>query len=177
MFSVAVVGHSLTPSQISVAGVNVQVYRKPGCKWDSLDQEFFNEFWGNTFDLVIFILGGNDLVSSTVSDVISHAKHYIQRSSTNCRNIRVFTVEKRHYVPGNRFGEVPSEYRRKLHGYNRRLRREIRRLGPRFGVVSVNHPWLVNERTSDGVHYNVQALSSFCRMLGRVIRGVMGANV
>ena len=70
MFSVAIVGHSLTPSQISVGGVNIQVFRKSGCKWDNLDQEFFSEFWGNTFDLVIFVLGGNDLVSGSVSDVI-----------------------------------------------------------------------------------------------------------
>ena len=41
-----------------------------------------------------------------------------------------------------------------------------------FGV-----PWLMNERTLDGVHFNENARLSLERMLGRVIRSVMGAGV
>ena len=58
MFSVALVGHSLTPVEISVAGANISIFRKPGGKWSDLDSEYFREFWSNRFDLVIFILGG-----------------------------------------------------------------------------------------------------------------------
>ena len=57
MYSVAIVGHSLTPVNVSIAGANVQVFRKPEGKWGDLDSSEFQGFWENRFDLVIFVLG------------------------------------------------------------------------------------------------------------------------
>ena len=57
MFSVAVVGHSLTPTNVSVAGANISIFRKPGGKWGDLNSDYFRGFWDNQFDFVIFVLG------------------------------------------------------------------------------------------------------------------------
>ena len=136
MFSVAIVGHSLTPTSVSVTEVDIQVFRKPGAKWVDLDASEFQGFWNNNFDLVIFILGDNDLTVSSSCSVIERVKQVVVRASKNCRNVRVFSAEKRSHASGNRFGVSNEVYNRQRSFYNRKLRRELCKLNVRVWILA-----------------------------------------
>ena len=62
MFKVALVGHSLLPSTIpTVPDVEIRIFRKPGGTWLDDQCREFAPLWNLQFDLVILVLGGNDL--------------------------------------------------------------------------------------------------------------------
>ena len=174
MFSVALVGHSLTPSELHVNGADIRIFRKPGGKWVDLDSREFSEFWASSFDLGIFVLGGNDLASASVNSVVQEAVRVVDRAKLNCRVVTVFSAEKREYSEGNRFGINHVEFNKARNEYNRKIRRLLNRKGVR--VVDFGVPWLSNERSADGVHFNREAQGSFRRMVARVVRGVMGSR-
>ena len=174
MFNVAVLGHSLSPSELHVEGCSISVFRKTGGKWVDLESREFSEFWEKEYDLAIFIFGGNDLVSASSETVLNRALGYIERAKAKCKTIRVCSVEKRNYASNNRFGVVSRWYNRQRNHYNQKLKRNLRRVN--VGVIDIGVPWLNNERSGDGVHYNTVGQTNFTRMLSRVIRGVKGSS-
>ena len=79
MFQVAIIGHSLVPRVFSgEEGVIVSVFRKPGGKFSDIDSVEFRGFWENHFDLVIVLLGGNDLAEEQGYTVFERAVEFIR---------------------------------------------------------------------------------------------------
>ena len=85
----------------------------------------------------------------------------------------LYTVEQMEYSQGNRFGISTREYLVRRNRYNRQLKRWLKANGHRH--VDIGKPWIVNERTSDGVHFNQEAVRNFKRSIARVILGVKNA--
>ena len=175
MFKVAVLGHSLTPSELHVDGCSITVFRKPGGKWVDLDNSEFSAFWESDYDLAIFVFGGNDLVCESSESVLRKALSYVERANVRCKSVRVCTAEKRAYRENNRYGVNGNFYNRQRNHYNLKLKRNLKRMN--VGIIDIGVPWLNNERTRDGVHYNVVGRMNFVRMVNRVIRGVKGSQV
>ena len=67
-----------------------------------------------------------------------------------------------------------SVYNRQRNHYNQKLKRNLCRMN--VGVIDIGVPWLNNERTRNGIHYNTVARMNFVRMISRVIRGVKGSS-
>ena len=72
MCSVAVIGHSLGPTTVTldITNVTIDVYRFPGAKINSLNYHL-NQLncWNKTYDLIILCIGGNDFTKDDVSNV------------------------------------------------------------------------------------------------------------
>ena len=174
MFTVAIVGHSLLPLEFEeLPNVTVDLYRKPGAKWLDIDSSVFSGVFEKPYDLVIFALGGNDLVSGEPVEVLQQAKLFINRVSSNSRFIRVYTVESRQYQPGSRFNVNNRQFATRRNTYNRMLKRWLKSVG--HVHIDIGKPWMVNERTRDGVHFNLEATRNLKRSLRRVIFGVKNA--
>ena len=174
MYNVAILGHSLSPSDLHIEGCNVSVFRKAGAKWVDLERREFSQFWEKEFDLAIFIFGGNDLVDSSSETVLTRALEYVERAKVKCKTIRVCSIEKRYYAANNRFGVDNKQYNRQRNHYNQKLKRKLRKVN--VGVIDTGVPWLNNERSRDGVHYNPVGQANFSCVLSRVIRGVKGSS-
>ena len=171
MFTVALVGHSLLPRQLGpVEGVSINIFRKPGATWFDINCPEYSEIWGRNFDLIIFVLGGNDLTVHSAAEVLDQAKLFIERALSCTNTVRVYTVETRHYQEDNRFRVSNEHFKSARNTYNRSLKRWLRSNGHLH--VDFGKPWIVNERTSDGVHFNSVAMRNMKKSLIRVILGV-----
>ena len=167
MFTVGIVGHSLTPRELDIAGISVRVFRKPGATWADINCREFSGFWQSRFDLGIVVLGGNDLALVDHREALGRAQEFIDRVSSCCSVVKVCTVEPRFYSVDNRFGVIQGRYNRERNAYNRTLKRILRRRG--ISSVDIGTPWLAFERFRDGVHFNDRASRSLERKLGRII--------
>ena len=168
---VAIVGHSLVPREFvcDTPGVEVLVFRKPGATWVDLNVREFSGFWGQNFDLVILMLGGNDLCLAEAYPVLCKCKEFV-RAALQCANhVRVCSVESRDYDLQSRFDITTSEFNVRRRRYNRMTRRWVRRIGHLF--IDIGKPRITSERTRDGVHFNEVANQLIVRLFNRVIRG------
>ena len=176
MFRLAVVGHSLVPESVEGPGLDIDVFRKPGGKWVDLWGSRFNEFRRGGYDLAIIVFGGNDLAGTRpVNSIIEDAKLFIRYAKGCAKHVRVCTAETRKYSEHNRFNVVNEEYKRRRNKYNRTLRRLLNRENVR--QIDLGKPWYANERMSDGVHFNAEAVESFKREIVRVSLGVKASVV
>ena len=171
MFSVALVGHSLLPRQLGpIDGVSINIYRKPGATWFDINCPEYSEIWVRSFDLIIFVLGGNDLTANSASEALEQAKLFINRALSCTNTIRVYTVETRQYEEDNRFRVSNEHFRSARNAYNRSLKRWLKANG--LLHVDFGKPWIVNECTRDVVHFNPVAMRNMKKSLIRVILGV-----
>ena len=176
MYQVAVVGHSLVPESVEGPGLDFHVFRKPGGKWEDFWGPRFSVVRRGGFDLVILVFGGNDLAGTRpVNSIIEEAKSVIRCAKGCARNVRVCLAETRKYNERNRFNVVNEEYKRRRNKYNRTMRRLLNREHVRH--IDLGKPWYANERTSDGVHFNAEAVESFKREIVRVSLGVKASVV
>ena len=175
MYNVALIGHSLLPTDFfALPDVAVSVFRRPGGTWLDSDCSEYGEFWCNNYDLAIIVLGGNDLAFVDHLTAIQRAKEFVNRIKGRVGQIRVYTVEPRDYTVNNRFGISTLEFLRRRRKYNRVLKRWLKADGHRH--IDIGKPWIVNERTRDGVHFNQEAIRNFKRSISKVILGVKGAQ-
>lgn len=176
MYTVAIVGHSIVPSEfVEVPGVRVHLYRKPGGRWSDFQCEQFRGFREGWFDLVIILLGGNDLSDVTAPVAFEQAKEFIGRAQQRAREVRVCTVEQRTYSNDNRYGVTTSEFMQRRNSFNRLLKRMLKSKG--YGSIDLGKPWFRYERVRDGVHFNQEARESLVRTLRRVILGIRGSEL
>ena len=176
MYRVAIVGHSLVPSEFvcNVSGVQIFLFRRPGATWEDQDCVEFREFWSGQFDLAIILLGGNDLAFKEAYPVFCKFKEFVHAALNCSAKVRVYSVESREYDHQSRFNITTREFNVRRHRYNRMASRWIRRLGQ--GFVDMGKPWIARERTRDGVHLNPVANQGLSRSINRVIRGVFQIN-
>ena len=172
---VAVLGHSLVPREFvcDTPGVEVLVFRKPGATWEDLNAREFSGFWGQNFDLVILMLGGNDLSSAEAYPVLCKCKEFVGAVLHCTNHVRICSVEPRDYDLQSRFSISTSEFNIRRRRYNRMTSRWIRRIGHRF--IDIGKPWISRERTRDGIHFNAVANQMIVRMFNRVIRGFVNS--
>ena len=77
MFTVALIGHSLLPRELDVLqGVSVDIYKKPGGTWADFDCGEFQGFREKQFDLVILVLGGNDISVVELQVALQRARDF-----------------------------------------------------------------------------------------------------
>ena len=176
MYRVAVLGHSLVPSEFvcNVSGVQIFLYRRPGATWDDINCVEFRDFWARQFDLAIILLGGNDLAFVEAYPAFCKFKEFVQAALHCSTKIIVYSVEPRDYDNQSRFNITTREFNVRRRRYNRMARRWIRRLGQNF--IDLGKPWIARERTRDGVHFNAVANQGLTRSINRVIRGVFQIN-
>ena len=171
MFSVAVVGHSLVPVTLDpIEGVTISIYRKPGATWLDYNCPAFRGMRENYFDLIIIILGGNDIAQVEASTAIARAKSFINRAQYQARFLRVFTAETRTFVNPRVFGVSNAIYTSRRNRYNRQLRRWMRSVGQL--TVDIGRPWIIYNRSLDGVHLNETGRANLARSITRTVWGV-----
>lgn len=171
MVHVAVLGHSLVPSSFccDVPGVQISVFRKPGATWQDQYCEEFSGFWQGQYDLVIILLGGNDLAYVDFYPVFCRLKEFVQAALGRATRVRLCSVEPRNYDEQSRFDITTSVFNIRRHRYNRVVSRWIRRIGQ--GFIDIGKPWIARQRTRDGVHFDTVASQGLIRRFNRTIRG------
>ena len=160
MCSVAVIGHSLVPTTVTldIANVTLDVYRFPGATIDSLNHHLNQRnFWNKTYDLITLCIGGNDLTKDDVSNVFDKFCDLVRRLLQQTTKLSACTVEYRLYQTGNRFGADRDTYRRKVTKINLKIRRFLTKIGHRY--LDLGKTDFIYNRTRDGVHFNSFAKS------------------
>ena len=172
MFRVALVGHSLLPTNVNFSNlhnVTVEVYRFPGATIDRLTHELTEiDFWTKRYDGVILCIGGNDLAIQTVTSVFDKFCILARRVKEVTRFLSICTIEYRLYPEGNRFGINQLEYKRKVVAINHRIKRFTRSLNCRN--LDMGKRCFTLRRTSDGVHFTPHGRQTFVYQLERVVR-------
>ena len=114
MCSVAVIGHSLVPTTVTlndITNVTIDIYRFPGAIIDSLTHHLNQRnFWNKTYDLIILCIGGNDLTKDDVSNVFDKFCNLVRQLLQQTTKLSACTVEYRLYQTGNRFGADRETY-------------------------------------------------------------------
>ena len=171
MFRVAVLGHSLVPRDFDVPeGIDLKVFRKPGATWLDYNCETFRGFREGQFDLVVILLGGNDIAQVEASTAFARAKSFVNRACQQARVVRVYTAESRDFPNSGLFGISNTVYRTRRNRYNKLLRRWLKATGRL--TVDIGRPWIINERSRDGVHLNQVGTYNLMRSIIRTVMGV-----
>ena len=115
MCSVAVIGHSLVPTTVTldIDSVALDIYRFPGATINSLNHHLDQcNFWDETYDLIILCIGGNDLTKDNISNVFDKFCDLVRRLLPQTTKLSAYTVEYRLYQTDSRFGANRETYRR-----------------------------------------------------------------
>ena len=107
MFTIAVIGHSLVPTTVTLTDLNdmtIDMYCFSGATIDSLTHQLNqSNLWDKTYDLIILCIGGNDLVRNAISNVFDIFCNLVRRLLQRTTKLSACTIEYRLYQKGNRF--------------------------------------------------------------------------
>ena len=132
VFRTVVVGHSQTPTHIQGdQEYEYIILRRPGGLIRHLRFRPLNEVYNLEADLIVFFIGGNDIV--------------------DFRNF----IENRVYPSRNRFGISTQEYAHVRNRVNHNVRRFCRNHEIRY--INVNRSIFINNISPDGTHFNAAA--------------------
>ena len=174
MLSVAVIGHSLVPVNVSmndIPDVHIDIYRYPGATVNSLTNKLDQRnFWNKTFDLVIICIGGNDLAKKGADQVFDKLCDFVKKVVPLTKYLTVCTVEYQLYPADNRFGVDTETFRRKVIKINRKIRRFMASIQCRY--LDMGKTAFTLNKTTDSVHLNNNGRVKFHDNLVRVIKAV-----
>ena len=158
VFRTVVVGHSQTPTHIQGdQEYEYIILRRPGGLIRHLRFRPLNEVYNLEADLIVFFIGGNDIVdyrnhpvtlASRIRDHLLELKQYAQE-------VAFVSIENRVYPSRNQFGISTQEYARMRNRVNHNVRRFCRNHEIRY--INVNRSIFINNISPDGTHFNAAA--------------------
>ena len=158
VFRTLVVGHSQTPTHIpGNSEYEYIILRKPGGLLTHLQYPPLNDVYNIEADLIVFFLGGNDIVRyrNNPTTLASKLRDHLLELKNYAREVAFVAIESRVYQTGNRFGLSTQEYARVRGRVNGNVRRFCRNHSIRF--INVNRSVFVDNISSDGTHFNANA--------------------
>ena len=158
VFRTVVVGHSQTPTHIQGdQEYEYIILRKPGGLIRHLQYPPLNEVYNIEADLIVFFIGGNDIVNFRNQPVTlaSKIRDHLLELKQYAREVAFVSIENRVYQSGNRFGISTQEYAHVRGRVNNNVRRFCRNHEIRF--INVNRSVFIDNISPDGTHFNVAA--------------------
>ena len=175
---VAVVGHSQVPLNIHTfhQPIEYHYFRLPGATISSIyNHEKFTEFWENTYDLTIIVIGGNDIPEEHYHVIKDSYLDLVKRINNKDRYVIPCTLEHRTYTHpfvGNRFIIDTETYGRISRSINQYLVRQFRRHNIEY--IDLWRHAFRNARTRDGTHFDVEAANRLRNLITERVHRLFG---
>ena len=158
---VAIIGHSQVPLNIWTfhQPIEYHYFRLPGATISSINNHGkFSEFWANTYDLTIIVIGGNDIADEHYVVIKERYLDLVNRIRNKDRHVIPCTLEHRTYAYpyiGRRFIIDSGTYNRISRSINQYLVRQFRRHNIEY--IDLWRHAFRNVRTRDGTHFDQEA--------------------
>ena len=156
MVEVLIIGHSNTPKVYSYDDVNITFVKKGGAVISDL---YHHDLWplvfGETWDIVIIFLGGNDLCFMEPNEVVSSLMEVVDQLKCT-KQVYLTLIETRVYSEEKsiKYNITTEEYNHKAKNCSRMLSRQAQRTN-KFRTINCCPSYHYN--SPEGIHFGEEA--------------------